>query len=72
MVGYGPWYTGSQLLQWLCGTEPQFSFPAMLQHLFFLVSLVVLETEEKILPDKPFCYAQGSIFCLLAKQCTVA
>lgn len=71
IVGCSPWYSGSQL-QWLCGAEPQFSFPVTLQHLFFLMSLVVLETEEKILPDEPFCYHQGSIFCLLAKQLMVA
>lgn len=46
LMGGGLWYAGSQL-QWPCGAGPRFGFPVMLQHLFFLMSLVVLETEEK-------------------------
>lgn len=46
MVGCGLWYAGSQL-QWLCGAEPRFGFSMMLQLLLFIMSLVVLETEEK-------------------------
>lgn len=47
-----PWQSAAGL----CSAKPQFGFPVMLQDLFFLMSLVVLETEEKILAEKPFYY----------------
>lgn len=47
-----PWQSAAGF----CSAKPRFGSPVMLQDLFFLMSLVVLETEEKILPEKPFCY----------------